>query len=250
MTLDSSFIVALLAVFLRTSAMVLISPLFTGTGTPTKVRVFFAAALSLALAPLLTGVIPVPSTLYDLAALAAKEVAFGLILGFLVQMVMLAAQVAGSFLDLSIGLGLASILAPNASIPGSIISRFKYFLALILFLSLDGHHLMIQAMLAGYRVQAPLGGELVYQIMLTGVWQMSLIALQIALPVAAVSLVVDACFGIISRAVPQINVLIAGISGKMLIGILALSLSLPTVAIGVSRSIEQVQALIERWFGI
>lgn len=250
MTLDSSFIVALLAVFLRTSAMVLISPLFTGTGTPTKVRVFFAAALSLALAPLLTGVILVPSTLYDLAALAAKEVAFGLILGFLVQMVMLAAQVAGSFLDLSIGLGLASILAPNASIPGSIISRFKYFLALILFLSLDGHHLMIQAMLAGYRVQAPLGGEQVYQIMLTGVWQMSLIALQIALPVAAVSVVVDACFGIISRAVPQINVLIAGISGKMLIGIVALSLSLPTLAIGVSRSLETVQALIERWLGV
>lgn len=250
MTLDSNFLIALLAVFLRASAMVLISPLFTGTGTPTKVRVFFSVALALALAPALSGAIPVPSNLYDLAAIAVEEVAFGLILGFLVQMVMLAAQVAGSFLDLSIGLGLASILAPNASIPGSIIARFKYFLALVLFLSLDGHHLMIQAMLAGYRVQVPLGGEVVYQMMLTGVWQMSLIALQIALPVAAVSVVVDACFGIISRAVPQINVLIAGISGKMLIGILALSLSLPTLAVGVSRSLEAVRGLLERWLGV
>lgn len=250
MTFDSAFLVALLAVFLRTSAMVLISPLFTGTGTPTKVRVFFAAALAVALAPALAGAIPVPGNLYDLAVVAAKEVAFGLILGFLVQMAMLAAQVAGSFLDLSIGLGLASILAPNASIPGSVIARFKYFLAVVLFLSLDGHHLMIQAMLAGYRVQAPLGGDVLYQVMLTGVWQMSLIALQIALPVAAVSVVVDACFGIISRAVPQLNVLIAGISGKLLIGLVALSLSLPTLAVGVSRSLEAVQALLERWLRV
>jgi flagellar biosynthetic protein FliR len=250
MTLDSAFLIALLAVFLRTSAMVLASPLFVATGVPPKVRVFFSAALALALAPALAGQIPVPHDLYELAALGAREVAFGMLLGFLVQMVTLSAQVAGSFLDLSIGLGLASVLAPNQTLPTSLLARFKLFLALLLFLSLDGHHLLLQAMLAGYRVQPDLVGAGALQMLLSGLWQMSLIALQIALPVTAVSVVVDATFGIMSRAVPQINILIAGLSGKMILGMVALSLSLPTLAVGVNRSLESAQSLLRAWMGL
>jgi flagellar biosynthesis protein FliR len=53
-----------------------------------------------------------------------------------------------------------------------------------------------------------------------------------------------------SRAVPQINILIAGLSGKMILGMVALSLSLPTLAVGVNRSLESAQSLLRAWMGL
>jgi flagellar biosynthetic protein FliR len=247
-TLDSALVVAFLAALLRTSAMVLASPLFTGTGTPVMVRVFFAAALALALAPVLQGNVVVPATLYDLTAFAAYEIAVGLVIGFLVQMILLGAQVAGAFLDIQVGLGMGSLLAPNNSMPASILSRFKFMLAMMVFISLNGHHMLFSALIASYDAPGHMTVQATLTVALLAVGRMSLLALQIALPVAAVSFIVDACLGIVSRAVPQVNVLMAGISAKMMVGMIALSLTLPAVAMGVSHGLNLAQDLMIRLF--
>lgn len=248
MTLDSALLVAFLAAFLRTSAMVFASPLFSGTSTPVIVRVFFSFALSLALAPALQSSMVVPPDMYALAGLAFTEIVSGLMIGFAVQMVLLGAQVAGAFLDMQVGFGLASVLAPNNSLPATILSKFKFMLAMVVFLSINGHHMLMQALTASYGATSELTARIGLEMALDGLWKMSLIALQIALPVAAVSFIVDACLGIISRAVPQINVLMAGISAKLLVGLIGLSLALPAVAAGVTHGVDVAQDMIVRMF--
>lgn len=237
MTVDSALLIAFLAAFLRTSAMMLAAPLFTGTGVPLMVRIFFSAGLSLALTPIVHQVVVVPQDLHALLMLAVQEIAYGLVLGFCVQLIMLAAESAGSFLDLQVGFGLASVLAPGSNIPGGVIARFKFLLALVLFVSVNGHHMMFQALAAGYQVSHQMSLNATFETVLLALGRMSILAIQIAAPVAAVMFVVDACMGIVSRAVPQINVLMAGISGKILVGMVGLSVSLPALAIGVNRAI-------------
>ncbi len=238
MTIDTALLIAFLAGFLRTSAMVFAAPLFTGTGVPVMVRVFFSFGLSLALTPIIYPIVVVPQDLHALFMFGIQEIAFGLVLGFCVQLIMLAAEVAGSFLDLQVGFGLASVLVPGSNIPGGIIAKFKFLLALVLFVSINGHHIMFEALASGYRISHELNLQISFETALMALGRMSILAIQIAAPVAAVMFVVDACMGIVSRAVPQINVLMAGISGKILIGMIGLSVSLPALAIGVNRAID------------
>lgn len=248
MNLDSAFLAAFFAAFLRTSAMVLAAPLFGGNGTPVIVRVFFAAALSLCLTPILYGNVAVPNDAISLLLFVGKEIACGLLIGVAVQFVLWAAEIAGNFLDMQVGFGLASVLVPNQVIPSTVISKFKFMLALVLLVTVNGHHLLIQALAASYATADRITMAKAYDQILGGLAEMSLLAIQIAAPVAAVAFVVDATLGIVSRAVPQINILMVGISAKLLAGMVAVAVGLPALAGGVSRGIELAAQSLMRTF--
>ena len=55
------------------------------------------------------------------------------------------------------------------------------------------------------------------------------IGLKIAIPIVLIMIITDVAMGLVSRAVPQINVMILGMPVKMLVGILAISVSLPII---------------------
>jgi flagellar biosynthetic protein FliR len=218
--------------------MVLTAPLFGGTGTPVLVRILFALGLSLCLAPILYGTQPIPADAYELLWMAIKECASGVLLGVCVQMVLLAAEMAGAFLDSQVGFSLASVLYPNSALPSSVLGRFKFLMALVLMVSMNGHHLMIGALVKSYETTNGITAATGFDSLMHGVTSMSMLAIQIAAPVAAVAFVVDAVLGIVSRAVPQINVLMAGISGKLLVGMVTMTFALPALAVGVQRGLE------------
>lgn len=249
MKLDAAFLVTYSAVFIRISAMMLTAPLFSGMGTPVLVRVFMGAAIACAVSPVVYGSISVPEDLLQLGLLVGREAITGMAIGFCIQLALSAAQMAGSFLDVAVGFGMASVLAPNTSLPSTILSKFKTLLAIALFLALNGHHIMMKALVGSYSFTGSLTAESGMTAMLSGLGSMSLLALQIALPVAAVTFVVDAALGIVNKAVPQINVLMAGISAKLLAGLVALALSLPALAYGVSQGLTIASDLIGKAFG-
>lgn len=55
------------------------------------------------------------------------------------------------------------------------------------------------------------------------------IGLKIAIPIVLIIIITDISMGLISRAVPQINVMILGMPVKILVGLIAVSISLPIV---------------------
>ncbi len=248
MNLDSALLAAFFAAFLRTSAMVLAAPLFGGNGTPVIVRIFFAAGLSLCLTPILYGQVTVPNDLLSLFFFAGKEIACGLLIGVAVQFILWAAEMAGNFLDMQVGFGLGSVLLPNQVMPATVISKFKFMIALVLLVTMNGHHLLVQALVASYSAGEAISLASAYDQIIGGLVTMSMLALQIAAPVAAVAFVVDAALGIVSRAVPQINILMVGISAKLMAGIVAVGIALPALGAGVSRGIEIATEALEKTF--
>jgi flagellar biosynthetic protein FliR len=242
LSIDAALFYAFLLVFIRCSAMLFSSPMFGAQNTPLQVRIFATLALSSAMTFAVRAHIgPPPADMYSLAIAVAHEVVAGLLIGVFLSLVLQAAQMAGAFLDLQMGLSLSQALNPVTGVPSSIIAQFKYMLALVVFLSINAHHVMLGAFVHSYdSMPAPtmanmagIQGSFVHL-----VTQLSILALQIAAPVAAVSIVVDAALGAINKAVPQMQIFFVGLPAKILVGLVALSVGLPALASGVQYGVE------------
>lgn len=237
MTFDSATLWAFLTVFVRASAMMLSSPIFGAQTTPVNIRVLttlsVAGALTMALKPSLG---PLPTDLGSMTFVLGNELLAGLLIGVTISLVFHAIQMAGSFLDFQIGLGSSQILNPVTGVPVTIVGQLKFLLALVIFLTINGHHQMIEAFVASYKAMPQLGYQAIDEVQTQIVplfGQLALLSLQIAAPVAAVSLIVDAGLGFVNKAVPQMQVLIIGMPAKLALGFIALSITLPAVATAV-----------------
>jgi flagellar biosynthetic protein FliR len=122
-------------------------------------------------------------------------------------------------------------------------------LASLLFLVFDGHHLMIKA-LADSFITVPLGQgqitkELSSYVIETGS-QMFVIGLKLSAPIVAVLFVVNMAFGVVAKAVPQINVIMVSFTVNILVGIIVLGLCMPFFGTSIA---GVTQEMITRFYG-
>lgn len=250
MTLSAEFLITFLLVFVRASAMLLASPLFGGN-VPAMLRAMTAAAIALATTPVAAGRTPIPQDLYSLTIAVMHAALSGILIGLALHLVVYGAQMAGAFLDLSLGIGASQVLNPLTGGQVSILAQFKYMLVVVLLLSLNAHHLMIEAFAASLRMPGPamegLSGMMESVVSLVG--HATLIAVHMAAPVAAVTLVIDVAAGVIGKSVPQMQVFFLTIPAKVLLGLLALSLGLPAMLSVASSAVERAFEIVGRMLG-
>lgn len=242
MRLDAPFLYAFFIVFVRCSAMLLAAPVFGGAGLPVKIRVFISLAMAGSLAAVLhpqPG--DLPTSLWAAGLAVANEAAIGLIIGTLVSLALTAAQMAGSLMDLQIGLSMSHVMNPATGTPSTILAQYKHMLAIVVFLCANGHHLLLGALARSFEA-APVFTfahvQALHQSGLTLFGQMAMLSIQIAAPVAGVSILVDTAFGIVNKAVPQMPIFIVGMPAKILAGLVALSVSLPALTVAVRQGVE------------
>lgn len=221
-----------LLIFVRWSAFFVAAPIFMTRGIPAQ----FNIGLAFLLALMTFGVIgPPPSAVIDASFpfLVLKEVAVGLMLGFIAAMFLYAVQIAGSFMDLQIGFAIANIFDPQTGIQTPVTGRFKYWFALVFFLTLNGHHVLLQGVMTSYDLIGPmewipvLFEGPVAEFVVEAFAQMFLIAFMIASPIVGTVFLVDVAIGIIARTVPQMNVFVVGIPAKIFTSLLVLLVVLP-----------------------
>jgi flagellar biosynthesis protein FliR len=250
MTFDEALLFAFLLVFVRCSAMLLSSPVFGAQNTPLPIRILTTLAISAALTCAIQPHIgPLPKDLYSMGAAVAGEAVAGLLIGLFMQLALQAALMAGALLDTQIGLGMSQTLNPIAGVPISIIAQYKFMLAVVVFLSINGHHVMLEAFARSYELMPTVGAANIAHLQegyLGLLGQVSLLSLTIAAPVLAVSLVVDAALGVVSKAVPQMQAIMVGLPAKLIMGMTALSLALPALASGVQVGVEQASDALFR----
>jgi flagellar biosynthesis protein FliR len=242
---------AFMLLFVRCSALLISAPVFGGFGIPVRARVGLAAVMSIALAPVIqdkTGVIP--SDVVTFVTALAREASIGIAIGSLFQIAMLAAQSAGHFIDIQIGFGIMRLLNPASGFPTSVLSQLKGIMAMVLFLMIDGHHIMFRALVASYDYSPAIGmAQLpaMQGVVVSAIYHMFVIALQIAAPAAAVAFLTDATLSAVARAVPQMNVLVVGFPAKILLGVFAVAMGLPVLLWGVRESVH-LSANAVWWF--
>jgi flagellar biosynthetic protein FliR len=146
-------------------------------------------------------------------------------------------QFAGALLDLQVGLGSSHVMNPVNGVPSTLIAQYKSTLAVVLFVLMSGHHMLIGAFVSSYRLMPSftLNSLSAMQTGVVGlVSHTALLGLQIAAPVLAVSMVVDAALGLVNKAVPQMPVMLVGLPAKLGLGLVALSVGLPALVVSVN----------------
>ncbi|OUM97968.1 MAG: flagellar biosynthetic protein FliR [Firmicutes bacterium ZCTH02-B6] len=218
-----------LFILMRCGALLLALPLFGGPGVPPHVKIGLGALTALLLGPTVQ---PVPGveTVGELLVLVAQEIFIGLSMGFVVALTFYALQVAGHLMDVPIGFGMVNVLDPQFGGQIPILGQFSQALATLIFFTINGHHAVLRALAASYQL-IPMG-RAAWQgtfaaVIVDAVGGTFALGVRIAVPVIAATFLTDVALGIVSRAVPQINVFITGYPVKIFVGMITLLVAMP-----------------------
>jgi len=208
------------AIFLRAGAFFLPLPLM-GRPVPVLVRVSVALFLAVFLVPLTDPhpTLVVPDHLLDLLGLSLREVFFGFVMAYAVQLIIYLCQFAGRFLSTEIGLMQSNLFNPMAGEQSTILGIGMTMLSLVLIFTLDIHHLILHAFARSLSLMpagAPVGSGASAENVVHGVGNIFLVAVQMSAPLIAVNFIVTLAFAILGRAVPTMNVLILSFPARIL----------------------------------
>lgn len=232
-----------LMILVRVTGMLAATPFFANQAVPVLPKIGFALFLTFFLLP--TGV-TFPVTLrtadfYTYALTLANELLLGLIMGFLISLNLAVFQIAGQLMDFPMGFGLVNVLDPQFGQQIPILGQFQFVLATLIFLSINGHHYLLQALSRTFELFPPGSWSFkpeMTQFLLAGFAQMFALGFQISLPVVASLFLTDVALGFVARTVPQVNVFIVGFPAKIAIGLISLVIILPLYV-----------SLVQRLFG-
>lgn len=219
-------------ILVRMAGLFIASPVFTSRNIPAQVKMGFALMISFILMPMVRfpAGTAVPDNIFGFLYAVAPEMVIGLAIGFLFTLLFAAVQLAGHLIDVMIGFGLANIVDPVSNIQISVLGQFYYLVAMIVFLAVNGHHLLVRALFRSFEVLPPLTPILtsgIVQLVNDKAAAIFAIAFQIGAPTLAALFIADIILGVMARTVPQMNVLMVGFPLKIFIGITTLIISIP-----------------------
>jgi flagellar biosynthesis protein FliR len=146
-----------LLIFARLVAFVAILPLFSWRGIPILLRVFFALLVSVLLALNWEGSLALPGSDLQMVLLLGRELIIGLSFGYLVYLFLSVFLMSGQFMDHKAGLMMAGTFDPLFGGQITLLGQFFYFLAVVFYLTINGHHLLFFSLKESFNL-IPLGG--------------------------------------------------------------------------------------------
>lgn len=223
-------ILVYLLTFSRAGAMIMLLPVLGDTGVPVRVRLSFALAVSAALLPLTAKYYPASTmTPMDLAIAITREVTAGILVGAMARLIMGALETAGFLIAGQTGLSFATAFDPSQGTQGAMVSTFLSLLGVVLIFETGLHHVALGAIYGSY-VLLPPGGELptadMAQLVLTLVTGAFILGLQLAAPFLVFGFIVYVVLGVMSRAMPQLQVFFLSMPINILAGFALLMLFL------------------------
>lgn len=177
----------------------------------------------------------------SLLTLAAKEAFIGLSLGFATRVFFFAIGMAGELISVSMGLGQAQMFNPMMGTMGNVMEQFFVALATLLYMGLNGHHYMIEGLSNSFQtiqLSTTTIKSLGYLEIANYAQEFFIFGIKIAAPVMISMLVTQIGVGILSRAVPQINVLMTAAPVTILLGFAILFISLPLMLLQINGLLE------------
>ncbi len=231
-----------LLVFARLGAVIMMLPGFGSPMVSTRIRLILALGLCLVVTPVVGSGLPaMPQQPAALLLLLFGEITIGLFLGLTVQALMVALNLAGSYMSYQSGMANALVRDPVSEQQSLIIPSFMANLAVVMIFVTDLHHLMLRAAVDSYllfRPGAPLPlGDFANAFART-LGDSFALGLQLAGPVLVFGVIFNTGLGLISRLMPALQVYFVAIPIQVLVGILLLSATLPAMMMWFLRAME------------
>jgi len=225
-----SWLGAFLWVLVRTAGMVAVAPVFGARMVPMRIRVVVVLALTWIILPLVPPVPPIDPLSLPGMLVTAQQLLIGIVMGFAVQLVFAALVVGGQIIAMSMGLGFASMVDPQNGIQVPVLSQYYIMFGTLAFLAMNGHLALVELLVQSFH-SLPVGSGWPSALSLWQLagWGKQMFAggLHIALPTVAAIMVTHLAFGVVTRAAPQLNIFAVGFPVVMLLGFIAMFVTMP-----------------------
>lgn len=219
--------------FTRLGAALMFMPGFGGQRVPRNMQLLFGLLLAFLLLPVLGQTVPpLPRRPGDLALLIMGEALIGIFMGMVVQAVMMALHVAGTFISFQTGLTNAFSFDFVAEQQSAALTSFFSNLALVVVFAIDMHHMILRAVVDTYVTFPP--GQAIpvgdFSDMLAKLVSSSFnLGIKMGAPLMAFGLIFYMGLGLLSRMVPQMHVFFVALPIQLIAGMWMLMVALPII---------------------
>ena len=206
-------------VLTRLSTLLMAMP-SVGVGIPRRVRAMLALLVTMLLLPAVAAraevaTLPGINNLVELSIAIAREGLIGMLIGATIQFLITGLQLAGEAITSTGGMQLGDAVDPTTSSNMSSIARLVGLMVTAVMLAVGGHRIMLSVLLDSFQAMPPGRVEFRDSMMALVVDELATgmaAGVRVAAPVLAALLLSNLITGLISRTLPQINVLAIGLS--------------------------------------
>ncbi|MEL0167657.1 MAG: flagellar biosynthetic protein FliR [Pseudomonadaceae bacterium] len=228
----SRWVASYLWVLFRIASLLMTMPVLGTQLLPVRVRLYFALALTVLIAPQVGEVPMLDALSLRTWVIIGEQILIGAAMGFSLQLLFQVHVLAGQIIAMQMGLGFASMNDPTTGISVAVVAQVFTMLVTLLFLAMNGH-LVVLEVLAESFTTLPIGeslGRLDFQsLVLRFSWVLAA-AILIGLPAITALLIVNIAFGVMMRAAPQLNIFSIGFPLTLVFGLFIMWVLLGNVA--------------------
>jgi flagellar biosynthesis protein FliR len=217
----------------RISGLVMTAPVLGLKSAPMQVRGFLTVALALLVTPFhWHAATAMPSSVIELAAQLAREMMLGMSLGLSIHVLFTGLQVTGQLVGQLSGMSLAEAYDPaqEASVP--LFTELLDKVTLAVFVILGGHRELMQVLLDTFRWMPPgqtVLGPTLFDALTEITCQSFALGVRAAAPALVALLLANLILGLISRTLPQLNVMAVGFGVNIMITMLMVGATLGAI---------------------
>jgi len=228
----------------RVAGFVAAIPVILANQTPPQLKAGLVFMISLVLFPVMEPSLP-PITFEPgtFLLLTISEVLLGGAIGLIARMIFTAVEYGGTVIGYQMGFAAANVFDPSSERQLALISQFQNVFAILIFLTIDGHHVFFQIAAESYKILPPgvlnISGEAIpYLLKLSS--RIFFLGIQFSAPILAVLLLSGLILGILARVFPQLNVFLLSFPLNISISFTVIALTLPLVAILLRREFDNL----------
>ncbi len=240
-------------VLMRIAGLFLAAPVFSSRMIPVRVRIGLALTLTIMVVPLVDAG-DLSSVGFAQGILGAPtEIAIGAAMGLALAIALGLAELAGFLVGQQAGLALGQVVDPTQNAQASVIGQIYTIVVTILFLLAGGHRALVIALLDTYKVIPPLSfqpGESAVLLLVESLSASAMVGFRLAAPVILALLLVLIGLSVLSRTMPQLNILSVGFSFKVMLALGATAVVLAASGEVVLTALGEALSDIRETFGL
>ncbi|OCG17100.1 flagellar biosynthetic protein FliR [Gilliamella sp. App6-5] len=217
--------------FVRILALIMVAPIFGEKEIPSRVKIGLALLIAI--------VLPLPHLddnikIYSLIGIwiIAQQIMIGALIGFTMQFAFMTVRFSGELIGMQMGLGMATFFDPIGGPSTSVLSRLINIIALLIFLSVDGHLWLLYGISNSFEIipiavmPLPANG---YLALIDASKLLFINGIMLALPLMTLLLTINISLGLLNRMTPQLSIFVVGYPVTLLLGLLMLTYLITTL---------------------
>ena len=235
---------AFIFIFIR--IITFLASLNVPSGTPNTFKVGFSILISI----IISFTVDIDTStvnMFDLIYGATMETMTGLVLGYMTSLCFNSLKLCGSLIDQQLGLAMANIYDPNSKEQTTLIQNLMYWMGIVIFFYINGHHELIKGIEKSFQLIG-IGENILinnFDYIVHVFVQYFVIGFKIAVPIILALIITELIMGLISRSVPQLNVMVIGMPLKILVGIIFFIIALPFIITEIHNLINKIPSVLD-----